>query len=443
MWVVSKVGEGSHFHFTAVFGRGRRPSEKCSFNRDSLAGVKVLVVDDNETNRFMLKEMLQNWNMEATLVAGGAEAMDELNGATEHAKPFPIVLLDAMMPGMDGFELAGRLRDELNCKAAMVLLSSARDVGLEQRCRQVGIDRYLTKPIKQSQLLDAIADVLGLRAAEPRSAITVGKAPRSMHVLLVEDGRVNQQVAANLLKHRGHSVEIAENGEEAVRRFEDQSSKGAFDVILMDVQMPVMDGFQATAAIRERESGSSSHIPIIATTAHAMKGDREKCLEAGMDGYIAKPLNPAELYAAIEGRVDQRAAVDQLQVNAAPEVKQMNAEKNAAINFEEALERISNQKEILQDLVRVFRDECPSMMDDIRRAIAEKDAVVLRRSAHTMKSSLDVFSAKSARELALELEMMGQDGKFDNADGKLQLLDKETARVLDALNEIDWESQSG
>jgi CheY-like chemotaxis protein len=204
--------------------------------------------------------------------------------------------------------------------------------------------------------------------------------------------------------------------------------------------MPVMDGFQATAAIRELESGSSSHIPIIATTAHAMKGDREKCIDAGMDGYIAKPLHPAELYAAIEGHVGQGVSVDHVPVGPAPEVKKMNAEENAAIDFDEALERISYSKEILRDLAQLFRQECPTMMDEIRRAIVEKDAEVLRRSAHTMKGSLDVFSAKSARELALELELMGQDGEFDHAETKLQRLVEETDRVLDALNQIKWES---
>ncbi len=437
MWVESAVGEGSHFHFTAVFGLGRRTSETPGFDREALKNIQVLVVDDNETNRFVLQEMLRSWHMIPTLVAGGQEALDELQRARQESQCYSIILLDAMMPGMDGFDLAGRIREDPNNTAAMVLLSSAGGVGLEQRCRQLGIERCLTKPVKQSRLLDMIADVLGLQAAQPRASQTVGKAPRSMQVLLVEDGRVNQQVAVNLLKHRGHSVEVAENGEEAVRRYSEQSTQGAIDVVLMDVQMPVMDGFQATAAIRELERDSPAHIPIVATTAHAMKGDREKCIEAGMDAYIAKPLSPNELYAAIEQYAEQPATYDVTESAAPTKVNEMNLPNDGPVDLQAALERVGFSHEVLRDIVQVFEEECPKMIDHIRQAIDQKDAADLRLAAHTMKGSVAVIGAESARRLAFDLENMGNNEDFQHADAKLQQLCDEVARVREALGQVE------
>ncbi len=433
MWVNSQLGEGSQFHFTGVFGLGIRPSLRATFDRDSLKDVDVLVVDDNATNRFILQEMLHNWNMRATLVEGGAEALAELNRADHEARTYPLILLDAMMPGMDGFDLANRIRSEPNSNAAsMILLSSAADTSLEQRCRQSGIDRYLTKPVKQSQLLDVIADVLGLQAAQPHAVAKVGRMTRSMHVLLVEDGRVNQQVAVNLLKHRGHTVEIAENGEEAVRRYVEQTPEHCYDVVLMDVQMPVMDGFQATAAIRDLERSSNSHIPIIATTAHAMKGDREHCIEAGMDAYISKPLQPAELYAAIEGQAEELPATGQPPPQVpAPPVEAPDL--RGAIDLAAALDRVGDSREVLRDLVAVFEDECPKLAGQIRVAIGEKNAADLQRSAHTMKGTLDVFAAERARKLAFDLENMGRQAEFEHAESTWKRLCEEVELVRKAL----------
>ena len=301
VWVESESGRGSQFHFTS---RLRMADTKVIevgtiAPPEILRAVKVLIVDDNRTNRRILEGMLGRWEMKSTLAQDGEEALTKLSEAQEAGEPFALILMDMHMPKMDGFELIEKIRQgSISSTATIMMLTSAGHRGDAARCQELGVAAYLLKPIRQSELREAIARVLGAR--EQKGAIPLitryslhdAREPSSsLRVLLAEDNPVNQRLASRLLEKRGHSVVVAANGLEALEALEKES----FDLVFMDVQMPVMDGFEATAAIRKREGTGKLHLPVVALTAHAMKGDREKCLAGGMDGYLSKPIRPHEL----------------------------------------------------------------------------------------------------------------------------------------------------
>jgi signal transduction histidine kinase/CheY-like chemotaxis protein len=301
IWVESEQSHGSKFHFIARMGiADAKPIVVgTAAPPEILSGVRVLVVDDNQTNRRILEGMLTRWSMKVTSVEGGEEALGQLSAAQEAGEPFGLILMDMHMPAMDGFELTQRIRQShYPFTVTIMMLSSAGHRGDAARCQELGIAAYLLKPIRQSELREAIARVLGAReqhGAIPlitRYSLQDAREPSaSLHVLLAEDNRVNQRLATRLLEKRGHSVVVAADGREALAAIE----KEGFDLVLMDLQMPEMDGFEATVAIREKEKAGGARLPIVALTAHAMKGDREKCLAAGMDGYLTKPIRTVEL----------------------------------------------------------------------------------------------------------------------------------------------------
>ncbi len=315
IWVESEVGQGSTFHFTARFGRAKGLATRLPAAQPAqLHGLRALVVDDNATNRRILEEVLRNWGLRGVAVDGGAAALAAVGQAADDGEPFPLVLLDAHMPEMDGFDLAERIRRvSAMAGTAIVMLTSAGHPEDVARCRALGIDAYLMKPVKQSELLEAVLTALGqsLRFAQapaarrfpPAAAGKKGR-PAPLRILLAEDHPVNQKLAVRLLEKQGHSVVVAGDGKEALAAL----ARRPFDLVLMDVQMPAMDGFETAGCIRRLEQGTGRHIPILAMTAHAMKGDRERCLEAGMDGYVAKPIQPHELYEAIDALVAPPAA---------------------------------------------------------------------------------------------------------------------------------------
>jgi two-component system, sensor histidine kinase and response regulator len=300
-WVESEVGRGSQFHFTMRVGTAGVKEIKLGSVAppEMLRGVKVLVVDDNHTNRRILEGMLKRWEMR-----------EQLSGARKAREPFGLMLTDMHMPRMDGFTLIERIRQRPElATATIMMLTSAGHRGDAARCLEPGVAAYLLKPIRQSELREAIARVLGARTEQgaipliTRFSLQDAREPSSLlMVLLAEDNLVNQRLAVRLLEKRGHRVVVASNGREALEALEKES----FDLVFMDVEMPQMDGLEATAAIREKQARTGLHQPIIALTGHAMKGDREKCLEAGMDGYLTKPIRPQELDQVLEDHLARR-----------------------------------------------------------------------------------------------------------------------------------------
>jgi len=318
IWVESELGRGSQFHFTARLGIADTKVIEVGAIAppEILRAVRVLVVDDNRTNRRILEGMLGRWEMKSSSVQDGEEALAKLSEAREAGEPFALILMDMHMPKMDGFELIEEIRQGPHPSTAMIMmLTSAGHRGDAARCQELGVAAYLLKPIRQSELREAIARVLGAR--EQKGAIPLitryslhdAREPAaSLRILLAEDNAVNQRLASRLLEKRGHSVVVAGNGREALEALE----KHHFDLVFMDVQMPVMDGFEATAAIRKKEGGGV-HLPIVALTAHAMKGDREKCLAGGMDEYLTKPIRPQELDEVLRGYLTRRAKTSEAQ----------------------------------------------------------------------------------------------------------------------------------
>ena len=415
IWVESEEGKGSIFYCTVRLGLGTPETKRTDLI--SLQGLKVLVVDDHATNRRILEEVLKSWEMDAELVESGAAAIAALEAA---AQPFDIVLMDLMMPEMDGLETVAIIRENAAfAQVPVLLLSSADRAGYSARSRSLGIARSLIKPIKQSDLLEAIG--AALEAAPPVETHALGDEPVAVEgrrVLLAEDGAINQQVAVRLLEERGHSVVVVNNGRAAV----EQVAAQPFDVVLMDVQMPEMDGLEATAAIRRAEAQSGGHVPIVAMTAHAMKGDRDRFLAAGMDGYVAKPVRPHELYAAVEG--------------GGPNVEaELPAPADLPFEWDAALENVGGDEAMLRDLVEMFFAECPKLIQQIREHIAGAEGPELRRAAHTLKGSAHVFGAAEAVEAAHRLEEIGREEAFADAEEALALLEDEVARLLPALRE--------
>lgn len=306
LWLESEPGQGSTFHFTVTFERVDTEPAHHLEEPPSLHERAVLVVDDNPTSRLILEELLNGWEMQPLCVADGATALAELEGRAAQGEPVPLVLLDYQMPGMDGLELARRIqRSPRLGDPALLMLSSSGQGEAAQQAREAGITRYLIKPVKPSDLLDAICEALQTAPISPhQEPLSPPAASRPLQVLLAEDGLVNQKVLTRLLEQHGHRVTLATNGAEALSAVQQQR----FDVVLMDVQMPGMDGFEATERIRAQEWTAGGHVPIVAMTAFAMKGDRERCLEVGMDDYLSKPVRAELLYATLDRVANPPAA---------------------------------------------------------------------------------------------------------------------------------------
>jgi two-component system, sensor histidine kinase and response regulator len=303
IWVNSEVGRGSTFHFTSRFALQKVvPAQVPIVEMAMLRDLPVLVADDNPTNRRILQEMLIGWHTKPVLFDSGQAALTALEEAKTSGRSFPLIILDCQMPDMDGFSAAERIKhDPKLAGSVVIMMTSAGFRGDAARCRELGIEAYLSKPIGRSDLLDAIKKVFRPQGSEQKdhrlvTRHTLHEDRRHLRILLAEDNAVNQLLTVRLLEKRGHTVVVAETGKAALSALEKQM----FDIVLMDVQMPEMDGLKATIAIREGERISGNHIPIIAMTAHAMASDKESCFEAGMDGYLSKPLTAKDLFAAVE-----------------------------------------------------------------------------------------------------------------------------------------------
>lgn len=391
IWVESEPGRGSTFHFTARFGLQQGPAAP-AVGGPVLTDLRVLVVDDNASNRLTLEELLLSWRMRPTLVAEGLAGLAALRQAVAEGAPFALVLLDALMPQLDGSQVLARLRQEPQLASTpVVMLSSADDRGWTNRCAELGVTTYLRKPINQSDLFDALMQVLGAPSAGtvPTDPLPA-RATTPRGILLVEDQPVNQMVAQGHLQAAGHEVAVAGNGLEALEMI----NSGSYDLVLMDVQMPLMDGLAATAAIRAKEQQSGTHLPIVGLTAHALKEDRNRCLAAGMDGYLAKPIQRAELLAAIEQAM--AAALP-----AALPTRQETNEDEPVLD----LEVVAGLREMgrrgyfsLPDFVATFRREANQCLAGLRAAIEGADPQALEPEAHALKGSSREIGAHRRRD---------------------------------------------
>ena len=438
IWVDSKPGVGSHFHFTVRLGA----SVKRSLAADKepapaiLHGVKVLIVDDNRTNRRILEGLLKRWGMNPMVAADGEKALAELSAARAANEPYGLILTDMHMPKMDGFGLVEEIKDRPDLSTATIMmLTSGGQRGDAARCEDLGIAAYLLKPVRQSELRHAIARTLNVKEqAKAIPMITQYSMEKSssrtqgLHILLAEDNPINQKLAVQLLVKRGHQVTVAGTGRQALAALE----KGSYDLVLMDVQMPEMDGLEATMLLREREKVSEEHQAVVAMTALVMKGDRERCLEAGMDGYLTKPIRPQELDAVLDIYVRKlRGEVPAAESSAVP------AEP---ILREELLERVDGDVSFLAELVDIFRGDYPGQILLAREAAAHGDRTALQRVGHALKGALGNLAAMHASKLAGELEAIAAGDELALAGEKLEELERELVRVAAMLDDMSLEA---
>jgi signal transduction histidine kinase/ligand-binding sensor domain-containing protein/CheY-like chemotaxis protein/HPt (histidine-containing phosphotransfer) domain-containing protein len=430
IWVESEPARGSIFHFTARCAKQQSsPARKKPLQPTNLRGLEVLVVDDNATNRRILEEVLRSWEMVPTAVTNGREALAIMEQHLERRDSFPLVLVDAMMPDMDGFSLVEQIKchPEL-ARATIMMLSSADRHGDALRCRQLGVAKYLTKPMKQSELLDALLNALGKIelsetdnvAATPARPSDVSRLGR-LRLLLAEDNAVNQKLVVRILEKHGHEVTVVGNGREALAAVKSQK----FDLVLMDVQMPLMGGFEATARIRELELSTGEHLPIVAMTAHAMKGDRDRCLDEGMDGYVAKPIQAKEIFRALEEALNESRRTP----------AELEEERHGINDRSTLLARIDGDETLLYELVQLFLDESPRAVTELRGAIARDDAMQVEISAHALKGSVGSLGAPSAVQAAERLEALGKSGNLNGAMEALTTLEQALSQLRLVLTE--------
>ncbi|HVX60296.1 MAG TPA: PAS domain S-box protein [Pirellulales bacterium] len=427
IWLESEEGRGSRFHFTARLGLAAEvPPRPRQAECLSIPGLPVLVVDDNATNRRILMEMLSNWQMRPEQADGAAQALEKMQAAAMAGRPFPLVLLDAHMPEVDGFQLAGQIHEQAQLAGATIMMLTSGDrPGDLARSQQTGIASYLLKPIKQSELFDAVVAALGapvLAGIQMDDSTPLAPPQKQLRILLAEDSLVNQKLAVCLLEKWGHVVTVVNNGCEAIAAV----AAKPFDLCLMDVQMPELDGLEATQAIRQNE-GSKARLPIVAMTAHAMVGDRERCLDAGMDGYLAKPIRARELLEVIE---------QVLSGGTANKHGSSAAQTSAPADWAAALDRLQGDRALLEEIVGVFREECPRLLAQARQAIDRGDAAQLRLAAHTLKGALVNFAASDAVEAAKTLEMVGKQDRMADARQAMAELEAQLERLAPALAEV-------
>jgi two-component system sensor histidine kinase/response regulator len=433
IWVESELGAGSKFHFTVKMGVATRRELVIEKNADYaiLRGVKVLIVDDNRTNRRILEGLVKLWGMNPTAASDAEKALIELSAARDASDPYGLILTDMHMPKMDGFGLVEHIKEkpELSTSTIMMLTSGGQR-GDAARCGELGIAAYLLKPVRQGELREAIARVLSakeqagaLPMITPYSLQAEATPAKSLHILLAEDNAVNQKLAIRLLEKRGHHVSLASNGREALSALE----KSRYDLVLMDVHMPDMDGLEATRRLRQKEKSEHSEYrqAVVAMTALVMKGDRERCEEAGMDGYLSKPIRPQELDALLDVYLAQhRESVS---------VPSPSIPMDASVCTEELLERIEGDHTLLLELVDLLREGYPGQIRAAREAVTQDDAAALQRVGHSLKGALGNLAAPIGTKIARELELIGMSGDLGLAKPGIDFLEEELIRVLGTL----------
>jgi signal transduction histidine kinase/CheY-like chemotaxis protein len=453
IWVKSEPGQGSTFSFTATFGLKKEKAKRRFMPSPDLRGMKVLVVDDNATSRSIFEEMLDSFSFEVTLAASGQEGITELEKASED-HPFVLVIMDWKMPGMDGIEASRRIKSHtgLSKIPVIIMVTAYGREAVMQQAEDAGLEGFLLKPVSPSMLFDTIMQAFG--KAESRTAQMAQRKEQQAEtlrriqgaqILLVEDNEINQEVARELLEGFGLPVTVAVNGEEAVRAVKEKD----FEVVLMDVQMPLMDGYTATREIRNLKSTrlSSSqaeirNVPIIAMTAHAMTGDREKCLEAGMNDYVSKPIDPDKLFSALVRWIPpgRREVPDYLlarNIDESPEDEKLPLSGLPGISVKTGLNKVDGNQKLYRKLLVKFRRNYETVADDIRNALEVDDPETATRLAHTIKGLAGNLGAEDLYREAAYLETAIRKDPSEKSVGQLDVFSKALDLVLNSIADLE------
>lgn len=436
LWVESEVGEGSIFKFTVCLAIDHEYRMPEKLRLSDLVGLRTLVVDDNATNRTIVAEILTSWSMRPELASGGIEAINALWRANSEKDPCRLLLLDAMMPMMDGFDLARQIQAIPEFKSITVMmLSSGLPSAQLQRCGELGIRTMLSKPITQSDLLDAILNAVALDAGGCELPPTLDSSltpAKSLAILIVEDNEVNRIVACGLLEKRGHRITAVENGLLAVEAV----AHSHFDLVLMDVQMPVMDGYSATAEIRraEKEEGRE-RLRIVAMTAHAMRGDRERCLASKMDDYIAKPIVAEELFKVVEQSPARTGgAIDEGKSKPCPEqdgqMREVDPHGNHGLDIKALFALTDGDSAFMSEILDTFLKTAPELATELEEAVRCADALALCSAAHALRNSCLPLGATTAVSFCQTLEVMGQTGNMIGSDTLINALQEQLRSLL-------------
>jgi two-component system, sensor histidine kinase and response regulator len=437
--VESEPGRGSTFAFTARLGlQPQAPDQDPLRPPVLLHGLPVLVVDDNATNRQILEEWLRGWQMEPAAVGDGLAALDALWDAVSVGRPYALVLLDARMPDTDGLALAAKIRKRAELAATrIILLTSGERPGDWERIRERRIDSQLLKPVQQDELLETIYRVMNRANGDaPRAARPIGgrePAPASvpaaspLHILVAEDNEINAQLLERLLARRGHRVRLANNGRDALALAEE----GAFDLLLLDVHMPELDGFQVIQAIRERERSTGGHLPVIALTARARQEDRERCLAAGMDDFLAKPIQAADLWEATERLTSSRPPADR--------------PRPGLLTPRVLLAACGGDAATLEEICQVLRARLPAQLTAVHGALRDRDAIQLREASHKLCGTVAPFSTLVGA-VASDLEDQAAQGQLEKASPlveQLEAIARELIQQVDGLSIQALRDQAG
>ena len=417
--VSSKTGQGSRFEFTAGFKqvqKGRGVSEPAD---PGLRETKILVVDDNATTRRIIKEMLETWEMEVKFASNSEEARQILSGGGDSDNIVDLVMIDADMPGSDGFALARWVKDQELKDLRMIMMLTFPLLKRKVEFKPLGIKASVIKPLNSAEMLNALQVALDKKAPDSEQPARAAEAKpktltRPLKILVAEDTPFNQTFILRLLEKNGFHTILVENGRQAIERF----NTDAVDAILMDVQMPEMDGFEATGEIRKLEAQKGSHIPIIAMTAYATEGDRERCLAAGMDDYVSKPISAGKLFKTIEALIPPEETDQPIE-----------EKKGCALNKDVLINSFKDDHSLFKELVEIFVNDYPQMIISLRKALKAADTETFSRNAHSLKGMLRNFQAEAAADIAFDLEKKGKQGELDGTD---QIID----RLADQLDEV-------
>ncbi len=434
--VKSKVGKGSTFTVMLPLEIADDVERISHEPRQSLYSNRVLVVDDNRTARTALLRNFEEWGIPAVGAASGVDAMAALRGAFEKDEPFTLLLCDARMSGMDGFTLIERMRSEIDEPPAVVMMLTTSDQAVDaDRCSHWGVAEYVIKPVRPGRLLRALSAAASERPSD-EGPVSSGRPsrpapPRALRILVAEDNAINATLMRGLLERQGHEVSVVGDGEKAL---DEISKRGGYDLAVLDVQMPVLGGMEVAWLVREEEKKQGGYIPMIAVTAHAMKGARESCLKAGFDAYMCKPIRPDELFEAMDAIVPSSFGLSEPKVHKARR-RSFIGQNLAEDRFDPQLllRHTGHDVALARELVKMFLEEYPPWVDKMRKALDVKDARELQRVAHMVKGAVSHYGAETSTDLALILERMGRDRDLINAPVALAELEASLERLRPAL----------